>query len=71
MNLQATIFEVLQSDPRHALTFDEIVRGVSERLEGDIRANLNKFTDEQRIHRHQGGRDYPWRYQAVQINRRV
>jgi hypothetical protein len=71
MNLRATILDVLQADASHALTFDDVAKGVVERLEGDIRATLNALTDELQIERHPGGRDHSCRYQAKPMNRRA
>jgi hypothetical protein len=68
MDLRAAIIGVLNSST-HALTFDEVVKGVAERLEDDIRATLNELADKEQIHRHVGGRDHLWRYQALPIKR--
>ena len=71
MNLQAIIMDSLQANAGHALTFDDVVKCVAERLEGDIRATLNDLTDRKWIERHVGGRDHPWRYGAPPIERRI
>ena len=64
MELQAVILDALEEKSGNALVFDEVVKGVAERLEDQIRQTLNDLTDKQKIQRHVGGRDHPWRYQA-------
>jgi hypothetical protein len=70
MDLRAAVLDVLQANASRALTFDDVVKGVAERLERDIRANLNELAAEERILRHVGGRDHRWRYQAPPIKPR-
>jgi hypothetical protein len=69
MDLRAAIKDVLGPGTR-ALTFEDVVKGVGERLEGEIRATLNDLADKKQILRHIGGKNHPWRYQAIQIKRR-
>jgi hypothetical protein len=64
MDLQATIVDVLRASS-HAMTFENVVRGVAQRLEDDIRAKLNELADKDQIQRHPGGRNHLWRYQAT------
>lgn len=70
MALEATILSVLLESGQ-ALKFDDVVKGVAEKLEDDIRATLNDLADKEAIIRHVGGRDHSWRYQALPIKRRV
>ena len=70
MQLESVILDVLLEDSAHAFTFDEVVEDVAKRLEPEVREILNNLYDRQAIHRHQGGRDHPWRYQAKPIYRR-
>ncbi len=69
MDLQSTIIDVLSASSQ-ALTFDEVVRDVAGRLEKDIRNTLNELADNERIYRHVGGKNHPWRYQAIPMKRR-
>jgi hypothetical protein len=64
MDLQAIIMAVL-SESGQTLTFDAIARGVAESLKADIRVTLNGLVAKGQIRRRAGGRNYPWRYQAV------
>jgi hypothetical protein len=69
MDLHEAIMDVLNANDSRALTFDEVVKTVAERLEGDIRATLNELYDKEKILRHVGGKDHPWRYQAKPLPR--
>ncbi|WP_020175858.1 hypothetical protein [Methyloferula stellata] len=69
MDLDATIMDTLGSTDQ-ALTFEEVVKGVAQRLEPQIREKLNELAGKDHIKRHQGGKDQPWRYQANPITRR-
>jgi hypothetical protein len=62
-DLEATITTILSTG--QALTFDHIVRRVTESLRTDIRLSLNELVAKGRIRRRVGGRNYPWRYQAA------
>jgi hypothetical protein len=62
-DLEATITTALSTG--EALTFDHIVRRVTESLRTDIRLSLNELVAEGQIRRRVGGRNYPWRYQAA------
>jgi len=65
MNLRAIVLAVLKANASHAFTLDEVVKGVAERLESDVRETLNDLARKERICRHIGGHDHPWLYQAV------
>lgn len=41
--------DILRANAGRALTFDDLVKGVAERLEDDIRATLNDLTDRKQI----------------------
>jgi hypothetical protein len=62
-DLEAAITSVLSTG--QALTFDHIVRRVTESLRTDIRLTLNELIAKGQIRRRVGGRNYPWRYQAA------
>jgi hypothetical protein len=62
-DLEATITIALSTG--EALTFDHIVRRVTESLRTDIRLSLNELVVKGQIRRRVGGRNYPWRYQAA------
>ena len=70
MDLNITIMNVLGSTGA-ALTFEDVIEGVIQRLEPEIRNALNALHDEGRIERHLGGRNHPWRYRIKPINRRL
>jgi hypothetical protein len=63
-DLQATVTALLSTG--QALTFDHIVGQVAESLRSDIRLTLNELVAKGRIRRRVGGRNYPWRYQAIE-----
>jgi predicted transcriptional regulator len=69
MDLQETVMDVLRASGQ-VLTFEEVLKGIAEKLEGDVRTTLNGLVDKKEITRHVGGRDHPWRYQAVPMRRR-
>ncbi len=69
MDLEVTIMDTLGSTSQ-ALTFDEVVKGVAQKLEPQIREKLNELAGKDHIKCHQGGRDQPWRYQGNPITRR-
>jgi hypothetical protein len=62
-DLEATITTALSTG--EALTFDHIVRRITESLRTDIRLSLNELVVKGQIRRRVGGRNYPWRYQAA------
>lgn len=66
MDLEHTIVDVLRVSGQ-PMTFEDVVRGVAERLEGDIRAKLNQLADHQQIERLIGDRYRPSRYQATSL----
>jgi hypothetical protein len=70
MDLRAIVLDVLATDFSRAFEFDEVVKGVADRLEDDIRAMLNKLHKEGQIERHPGGKPYQTRYQGKPIKRR-
>ncbi len=69
MDLRAIVLAVLKADTSHALTFDEVVKAVADRLESDVREALNDLARKEQIIRHIGGREHPWLYQAFPIGR--
>ena len=60
----ADLNECVEANTSHAFTLDEIVKGVAERLESDVRDTLNDLARKERICRLLAGT--PWRYQAFQ-----
>ncbi len=72
MDLETTIIDTLHST-NGALTFADVVKGVSERLEPEIRAKLNELAAKGQIKdpRQLGGKNHVWRYQAHPITRRT
>lgn len=69
MDLRAVIIDVLGSGT-DTLTFEDVVKGVGEKLEAEIRVTLNDLAEKKQIIRHIGGKNYPWRYQAIPLKRR-
>jgi hypothetical protein len=63
-DLRGTIMDVLLRANGQALTSDEVVKGVAQRLEREIRDTLKELADGGRIKRVVGGEDDLWRYQA-------
>lgn len=68
MDLRTVVLNSLSAD--RALTFEEVVQIVAHSLEPAIRDTLNDLADKKQILRHVGGRDHPWRYQAIAVKRR-
>jgi hypothetical protein len=76
LNAEAVILNALEeAEADHpAMTFEEVVRSVAERLEANIRETLNALAKAEKITRLPGGRDHDWRYQAkprAPINKRI
>jgi hypothetical protein len=69
MDLQTTIMDVLRSSGQ-ALTFEDVVKCVAQKLEGDIRVTLNELVAQEQILVHVGARNHRWRYQARRKKRR-
>ena len=69
MDLQTTIMDVLRRSGQ-ALTFEDVVKCVAQKLEGDVRVTLNELASKEQILLHVGSRNHRWRYQALPIKRR-
>jgi hypothetical protein len=63
-DLRGTIMDVLLLANGEALTSDEVVKGVVQKLEREIRDTLKELADSGRIKRLVGRNDDLWRYQA-------
>jgi hypothetical protein len=68
MDLQSTIMDVLRSSGQ-ALTFEDVVKCVAQKLEGDVRVTLKELVAKKQILLHVG-RNHRWRYQALPKKRR-
>ena len=62
--LRGAIMDVLLRANGQPLTGDEVVKGVAQRLEREIRDILKELADSGRIKRLVGRNDDLWRYQA-------
>jgi predicted transcriptional regulator len=69
MDLQTTIMDVLRRSGQ-ALTFEDVVKCVAQKLEGDVRVTLNELVAKEQILLHVGDRNRRWRYQALPMKRR-
>jgi hypothetical protein len=63
-DLRGAIMDVLLRANGQALTSDEVVKGVAQRLEREIRNALKELADGGRIKRLIGSKEDLWRYQA-------